>query len=320
MLNKYTPKLNLYKLLYPIILDIYRGLRTAIVLFKPYNIFKLFLYLVSFGIISDLLICLPYQTQMSLFILFFFIVVEHYDNNKLNIKLFIAKVFHNKTYYFTFFILRSLGIYLIITFLACMLPLDLAVIHFNLLPYLQVSSVKKLLLFSFLGEVFSLIGVVFLDISIHLITFPEVIRCDSGDDWDKFFSTNPAAIKPCKSNLSLVDPDINRTKSKWMYVGTIQNKEGLKPYYWNQYHPNSLEVYYDIQLPSDSSPRIISPNPVPDSTGFYIRTVDKIKHTIYTPLNFTNKTTHAPLYVKTTSGRYIKTPFKLQPGLLELRF
>jgi hypothetical protein len=158
-----------------ILFDVYRAFTTARVTFMPYNIFKYFVSLVFVGIISDLFICLPYKPQMSILIILLGIIVEIYDNKRLKIKLFIEGVIKNKTYNFTVFILRLLGFYLIITFLISMLPLDIFIINSYILPYLQVSLVKKLLFFSFLGEIFSNILLIAFD-------FIPYAKCDSLND------------------------------------------------------------------------------------------------------------------------------------------
>jgi hypothetical protein len=164
-----------------IFFDIYRAIYTTKVIFRPLNILKYFVYLVFVGIMSDLFIRLPHDVQMSFFIILSGIVVEIIDNKNLKFKPIIKGVIKNKTYFFTVFIFRLLGFYLIINFLVFILPLDIYFINVYILPYLQVSLVKKLLLYSLLGELFTgIVEVIFsIGISFNLIG---VAKCDSLSD------------------------------------------------------------------------------------------------------------------------------------------
>jgi len=290
-----------------IISDIYRAINVTLVIFKPYNIFKYLVCLVFVGIMSDLFILLPYNMQMSIFIIFLGIIVEIYYNKKIEIKLFIKWVINNKRYSFTVFILRLLSFYLIINFLVFILPLDFFFINYYVLPYLQISLVKKLLFFSLLGEVFS-------GICISFIIQPS--KCDSWGDWDSFVHANRTVIMPLKyDSLSILAPEVLKSKSLlWIRPG-----DRFISYYWNTYHPDNLKVYEQRSLKSKNIE--LNAHPLPECEGFYWRSLGKTKERLatYVPLDTTN-TSHAlkDLYVMNTKGEYILTPFKMQQGIKKI--
>lgn len=281
--------------------DIFRAINTTRVLFKYNNIFKYLIYLIFVGIISDLFLLLPYNVQMSIFILLLGIIIEIYDHKKLKIKIFIQWVINNKIYSFTVFILRLLGFYLIITFLVFILPSDIYIFEFYLIPYLQISFVKKLLFFSFLSEVFSAICIPF---SI------QPMKCDSWDDWDNFVHAHPTVIMPRKyQTLSILAPEVNKNKTVLWYY----HKGHWNSYFWNAYHPNDLVVY---GLKSFSSPHVlVHAHPLPECEGLYIRVVDRLQNNRITfiPVDTANTSNNSkPLFARNTNGEYILTPFEVQ--------
>lgn len=289
-------------------MGIYRAIYETRVIFKYNNIFKYFVYLIFVGILSDLFIFLPPNVQMSIFIIFLGIIIEIYDNKKLKIKLLINWVINNKIYSFTVFILRFIGFYLIITFLVFILPLDIYIIKVYVLPYLQISLVKKLLLFSFLGEVFSGLWIPFII---------EPMKCDSWDDWDNFVRANRTVIMPRKyDSLSILAPEVDKTQTVLWYF----NKNAWHSYFWNAYHPNDLVVYGQKDI---SSPHVlVDAHPLPKCEGFYRRLIDRSQNNkeTFIPVDTTNTNTSLkPLYVKNTKGEYILTPFKIQQNIKKIK-
>ena len=292
-----------YSYLNNLFLDIYMAINITKVIFKPFKITKYLVYLIFAGIVSDFFILLPFHIQMSIFIILLGILVEIYDNNKLKIKFFINGIINKKTYYITVFILRFLGFYSIINFLVFILPLDIFIINFYILPYLEISYAKKLLFFSFLGEVFSGIWIPF-----NLIT---PTKCDSWNAWDAFVRANPTVIMPPKYNsLAILAPEIDRNETLlWYRKGSKWHK-----YFWASHHPNNLKVY---GLRNSSSPFTwVNAYPLPECRGFYIRTT----HNVFVPLNTTNSQHNMKhLYVRNSQSEYILTPFKVQQGIKKIK-
>jgi hypothetical protein len=72
-----------------IFIDICKAFNVTKVMFKPCNIFKVFVYLIFIGILCDVFVYFPFKLQIGIFIISLGMVIEIYDNKKSDIGLFI---------------------------------------------------------------------------------------------------------------------------------------------------------------------------------------------------------------------------------------
>ena len=287
-----------------IFIDICKAFNVTKVMFKPCNIFKVFVYLIFIGILCDVFVYLPFKLQIGVFIISLGMVIEIYDNKKSDVNFFILWLGKNKRYFFIFFILRSLSFYIIISSIFFLLPVDILFFNMYILPYLQESALKKLA-FYFLDE--------FIEISSY---YNFTVKCDSSDVWDDFIRRNPTVIMPPKYvSLWVLGPDINRSCSLLWYIGTAGN---FNPYYWASFHPNSLKVFAQPDLSSQST--VLGAWPLPDCKGLFHKIEERTGGATYWQVDPRNTYyTNKPLYAKTTDGRYVETPFKIQRNIKRIR-
>ena len=286
--------------------DVYKAFNEIKGLFKLYNIFKFLTYLVFIGVLSDLFIYLPFDKQIGVLIILLGMVIEFYDNKKFFIKTFIIRIGNNKRYFFIILILRGLSFYVIINFILFLFSLDIFFVGSDLLPYLQVSAIKKLAFYYWDA---------LMDISPH---FYFTVKCDSWNDWDDFVQKNPKVIMPPKfESLSVLAPEVNRSKSNLFYKSGRHN---MTPYHWNSFHSKELTVYG--QATSTAPHTLVDAWPLPKCKGLYHILTDRSKmgYGSYYQLD-TTITSFAgkPLYAKTTEGEFILTPFTLQSGLKKIK-
>lgn len=277
---------------------------TARLIFNPYKILIYLGVIIFFGLLSDCFITLPSSCQMSIYIILLGIMIETYDNRKLEIARFIQYVSDNKFYYAIFMIYRSFWISNLIALLIYLLHFfNFEIINTYILDYLENSWLKKILISTWLGDLFTL----YYNATVHKLDGHE-------DKWDQFAGNN-TVIMPHKTTLSVFDPGLNRKGTGlWFFRNGIWRR-----YYSNSYHNFDMRVYHKPDFNSESV--FVNAWPLPKCEGLYVKVYERLgKKFDYRPLEPKkwHHTTHK-VFCKDIHGKFVETPFQLQKGIKEIK-
>ena len=177
--------------------------------------------------------------------------------------------------------------------------LDIEIINNYILDYIQNSWLKKILISSWFGELFS----TYFNITVHKLDTHE-------DKWDKFVESKTVVMPP-KTTLSVFDPELKRNKSGFW----IHRNGSWRQYYSNSYHNFDTRVYHRPDFQSESV--FVNAWPLPKCKGLYVQVYEKLgKKFDYRPLDPKNwnHTIHK-VFCKDLDGKFVETPFRLQKGI-----